>query len=413
MKTDSIEVGRVLQDSRRFTVPIYQRQYAWREDRLQPFLDDLFGKATELMDSIPRFQHYMGALILSPGADGYSVGQLSTVQVVDGQQRLTTFLLFLAALRSVAEEKGVASLVERLEVYIFHDARMAPPDASLADRARLLPTPSDREIFSDLLTKDLDSVRSLHPEYFYKNGSSKIGASPRALLAFLYFRHQIVEWTEFGSLKSENEGLIIATEEVNEQEASKVEHQRLKSLADALLVQFKLVIISLEDGDDAQVIFETLNSRGEPLLAMDLVRNNIFHRAQAQGEAPEKLFETRWKPYDDPFWKADAPRAKPKRPRIDHFLSFALTAQTGQETSLRELYAEYRAFARPRGQSRFDTVEAELDALLRFNSTYESLERLEGDPDLSWLGSGLVDQSQKMTVAARAMAERKTVGHRS
>ena len=32
MKTDSIEVGRVLQDSRKFTVPIYQRQYAWKED---------------------------------------------------------------------------------------------------------------------------------------------------------------------------------------------------------------------------------------------------------------------------------------------------------------------------------------------------------------------------------------------
>jgi len=157
----------------------------------------------------------------------------------------------------------------------------------------------------------------------------------------------------------------------------------------ALLIQFKLVIINLEEGDDAQVIFETLNSRGEPLLAMDLVRNNIFHRAEAQGEQAEGLFESRWKPFDQLFWKEDAPRAKPKRPRIDHFLSHALTAQTGEETSLRELYAEYRAYARPKGKARFATVGEELDALLRFNPVYEALEKGTGDADVAWLGRKL------------------------
>jgi uncharacterized protein with ParB-like and HNH nuclease domain len=49
--------------------------------------------------------------------------------------------------------------------------------------------------------------------------------------------------------------------------------------------------------DDAQVIFETLNERGEPLLAADLVRNNIFHRADAAKEKAEKLFASYWKPF--------------------------------------------------------------------------------------------------------------------
>ena len=122
---------------------------------------------------------------------------------------------------------------------------------------------------------------------------------------------------------------------------------------------------------------------------MDLVRNNIFHRAEALGESPQQLFETRWKPFDAHFWKEDAPRAKPKRPRIDHFLSYALTAQTGHETSLRELYAEYRQFTRPKGKARFETVSEELDALLRFNPIYEALETGRGDPDVAWLGRKL------------------------
>ena len=51
----------------------------------------------------------------------------------------------------------------------------------------------------------------------------------------------------------------------------------------------KLVVITLGEGDDAQVIFETLNSKGQPLLAMDLVRNNIFYRAEKQSAATDEL----------------------------------------------------------------------------------------------------------------------------
>jgi hypothetical protein len=101
------------------------------------------------------------------------------------------------------------------------------------------------------------------------------------------------------------------------------------------------------------------------------------------------LFEAQWKSFVDPFWKTDAPRAKPKRPRIDHFLSHALTAQTGEETSLRELYAEYRAFARPKGKPRFPSVEAELGALTSFAPIYRTLEEGGEDPDLASLGTKL------------------------
>ena len=66
---------------------------------------------------------------------------------------------------------------------------------------------------------------------------------------------------------------------------------RLDALWEALIEEFKIVEIRLEEGDDAQVIFETLNERGEPLLAADLVRNNIFHRADAEGN-PRKSFST-------------------------------------------------------------------------------------------------------------------------
>jgi uncharacterized protein with ParB-like and HNH nuclease domain len=394
MDTKSIEVGLVLQDNRRFTVPIYQRQYAWDEKRLQPFWDDVVAKAEELLIGPPRFQHYMGALILAPGADGYSVGRTPTVQIVDGQQRLTTFQLFLAALRDVAVRLGLEDIAADLGIYAFNDARGTKESPDLGKRLKLIPTPSDRELFKVLMTQGLKAVARDYPAYFYKNGNVNAGNAPRALLAFLYFQQKIDDYVRLGLQDSGDEGeeaTQVITEAAEVDANAELVTTRLKNLADALLLQFKLVVITLEEKDDAQVIFETLNSRGEPLLAMDLVRNNIFHRAELQedGTNAEELFEKKWKPFDTRFWKDDAPRAKPKRPRIDHFLSHALTAQTGHETSMREIYAEYRAFTRPKGKQRFETVEAELDALLQFKPTYEALEQGGPSESLTWLGKKL------------------------
>ena len=58
---------------------------------------------------------------------------------------------------------------------------------------------------------------------------------------------------------------------------------RLTALSAALLEDFRVIVITLGAEDDAQVIFETLNSGGEPLAAMDLVHNDVFHRATRAG----------------------------------------------------------------------------------------------------------------------------------
>ena len=368
----------VLGDQRRFVVPIYQRQYSWREPRLSPFWDDVVAKAEEVLNGQPKFNHFMGALILAPGGDGFTIGSTPKVQVVDGQQRLTTFQLFLAAVREVATRFDMLELTSMVQNYLF-----VPPMAGDKDpdaRFRLVPTPEDKAIFHLIIEGGLPAVKQHHPNFFYKNGN--LAGGPNALKAFDFFIWKISEYAKVG-LIDEDDPQVVTNDE-----AVEAPRWRMQALLTALLNHLKLVVITLSDNDDAQVIFETLNSQAEPLLAMDLVRNNIFQRATAQGESAEKLFESKWKPFDQDanFWKADSPRAKPKRPRIDHFLSHALTAQTGAETSLRELYAEYRNFTRPKGKPRFATVAEELDALTVFRPVYHSLEVGGGDDLLSRLG---------------------------
>ena len=69
-----------------------------------------------------------------------------------------------------------------------------------------------------------------------------------------------------------------------------------------------------------------------------------------------------WESFGDAWWRMPVLNARPRRPRIDHFLVNLLTAETGERTTVRELYAEYRARATPNRRPHFEAVEEELIA---------------------------------------------------
>ena len=70
--------------------------------------------------------------------------------------------------------------------------------------------------------------------------------------------------------------------------------------------QLQVVSINLQEGDDAQVIFETLNARGTPLLEMDNVKNTLFHRAAQQGADVQDLNDMVWQPQlGDVYWRKE------------------------------------------------------------------------------------------------------------
>ena len=140
MQADDHPVEVILKEGRRFMVPLYQRKYQWADSRLVPFWEDVAAKAEEVLDGKSKFQHYMGALILSPIGEAAQIGVTPKVQIVDGQQRLTTFQLFLAALREVAREHSYAELIKHVEGYLFNQLRSK--DGDPLTRFKLTPTPS-------------------------------------------------------------------------------------------------------------------------------------------------------------------------------------------------------------------------------------------------------------------------------
>ena len=402
MDAREFKVEDILKREARFMVPLYQRQYQWHDHRsyggrTEAFWKDVSAKAVEVLEGAARFDHYMGALLLAPDNTHREFGMLPVVLVVDGQQRLTTFMLLLAALREVAREHECAGLVETTAEYLFNRPGSADSDPNA--RYKLMPTPADRAVFLDVLDKQLAEVRQAQGSAYW-GGRVPQNTQRRALRAFEFFRSQIATFVATGLGDEEDIDFDTESQEDTGMAPGADVERRLGALLEALVFRLKLIVITLGEDDDAQVIFETLNSRGEPLLAMDLVRNNIFHRAQAEvrvagggRQRVEELYRDFWTPFDAGWWRERAPNARPVRPRIDHFLAHVLTAETGDRITVRELYAEYRSWACPDGRSRFAKVDDELAVLQRYTRTYETLEARprvrEADETIAWLGRRL------------------------
>ena len=389
MQADDHAVEEILAEGRRFMVPLYQRKYQWNDTQLIPFWDDVEAKAIEVLEGESRFQHYMGALILAPIGEAAQIGVTPRVQIVDGQQRLTTFQLFLAALREVACKHKCEDVAEHVRDYLFN--KLKSKDADKFARFKVTPTPSDQEIFHDIVEEKYSTIRCRYEKYYW-GGRVPKNTQFRALRAYVEFYRLIDHFAQFGSAElRDDDELDGETPTIgDETDTNEAFQSRLEAILTALLNRMKLVVITLGEDDDAQVIFETLNSKGQPLLAMDLVRNNIFYRAEKEETEVEDLYHELWDPFDHAWWKDRAPFARPTRPRIDHFLTHVLAAETGQKISMRELYAEYRAFAVPKGKPRFEKIKHELQLLDAYSPIYETLEgRLDEDKDLYWLGRKL------------------------
>ena len=372
MKTNVKNIESILGEARVYLIPIYQRKYQWGEKQLEAFWQDVAGKASDVLEGPARFEHYMGALILS--SDDSDIGKTPQRLVIDGQQRLTTFQLFLAALREVSRKyEANDKFIKSIDEYLLNKTKSDDPDDACY---KIWPTDSDKEIIHDIIRLEADKLDIAYRGLYYGKRVPKNTPQP-AFLAYDRFR----KWIDLFAIDRDNE------QEEYQPDIDSIE-KRLQALLEALLKHLKLVTISLENNDDAQVIFETLNSKGKPLLAMDLVKNNVFHRAKS--DDAKTLYAQYWKPFDDVWWQEKAPNARPAQQRIDHFLTNYLVAETGHSISHRELYSEYKAFVTPSGVRPFENVEAELECLGVYASVYENLEGNKNDSDaLVWFGRKL------------------------
>ena len=127
MKPYTRSIIELFDGKKRFLIPLYQRQYAWRaHPQLELLWEDIKRSVDRLMvDRSSLTPHFMGAMVI---AQLKTFGkQVQAYEIIDGQQRLTTFQLFLAALRDTAKKYNSRYDIE-LQKYLLNDGVMENPE---------------------------------------------------------------------------------------------------------------------------------------------------------------------------------------------------------------------------------------------------------------------------------------------
>ena len=243
MKAHETILQPVLEGTKQYIVPLFQRTYSWKSDNWKTLWDDLLS----LYTSESARKHFLGALVSMP-VDMTPAG-VNKFLLIDGQQRITTLFLILAAIRDIAITKDDGNLSYQInELYLIN--KWAEGTNSL----KLFPSQTDREQFSKIIHRkdDLDSNNN-------------------AVKAFRYF-------------KSKLEGKDSSGKQID-----------LKRMHTTLVQEIMVVNIVLDKEENPYLIFESLNAKGEPLTQADLVRNYILMRITNSDEQ-EVAYRDFWMP---------------------------------------------------------------------------------------------------------------------
>ena len=236
---------KLLEGTKQYQVPLYQRTYSWKTDQFSRLWEDLVKLAEDRGDRGAAATHFIGSLVLAPTPSIAPTG-LQEFLVVDGQQRLTTLTLLLAGIRDHRAETENPSHEERInEKYLINKWEEGQP-------LKLLPTQADRASYVACLR------RTPHA-----GDGDPIGA------AYRFFRARLVE------LDDPDDDLDI---------------QRLE---EAVIAGLSVVCVTAQHGDNVHRIFESLNNTGLRLTQGDLIRNYLFMRMPESGE---HVYHSHWLP---------------------------------------------------------------------------------------------------------------------
>lgn len=312
MKTDTLRFRDLLQKDIRLVVPLFQRPYVWNQkDQWEPLWEDIRNIAENILSDRFRRPHFLGAIVLEQVNTG--AGEVEQRLVIDGQQRLTTAQIILEAFHDLCHELGTANARAAL-------AKMTRIDDPMADEGcglfKVLPTTVDQAAFR--LVMEAGTAGEVHAAI---EADPSLASRP-IVQGYLYFSETIREWLDQDGDRD----------------------KRITALLNALRDHMRFVVIDLEDEDDAQLIFETLNARGTPLLPTDLVKNFVFHRARLEQLKLQPLYDKYWASFDewDHWWRMQVGRGHAQRARIDLFLQAFLTMQTRAEVPVTHVYAVCR-----------------------------------------------------------------------
>lgn len=250
MKASETSLRNLLEGTKQFQIPLFQRPYSWEKENWETLWADVMSL---YMGEVEGF-YFLGPIVTQAVA-GTAEG-ISPFIVIDGQQRLTTLTILLATLRNYLKKIDPQIAVELYELYLINKFKKDD------DFYKVLPTQADREVYKSIIqgkqNKELKKEGKLYEAYKFFSERLKKPEPEYNLLEY--------------------------------------DHAKFKTI---LLESLLLVNITSDDRDNPYLIFESLNNKGQELTQADLVRNYIFMRLPH--DQREEVYNKDWLPLQNEF----------------------------------------------------------------------------------------------------------------
>ena len=312
MKTDILTPKTLFQQEIRYTIPLFQRPYVWTQDeQWEPLWDDVRNVAETYLEELEQcdgnaveaekatMNHFLGTVVVQQVPT--AVRDIDRREVIDGQQRMTTLQLLLDATQQICEKLELTQNSYGLSRLVANDERLIKAENS-HHVFKLWPTRTDREAFRHAMDNGL-AVNDFEESLIVQ--------------AHDFFQLQVAEWL---------------------QEQSDELPSRADALETAMTAMLQVIVIDLDDKEDPNLIFETLNARGTPLEQSDLVKNFVISQSGETGDEDSRI----WGTLDDPWWRREVRQGRLLRPRLDMLLNYWLAMRTGEDVSPSKVFDTFR-----------------------------------------------------------------------
>ena len=297
----------ILNGNKQFLIPVYQRYYSWETEQCSRLWKDIVD-----MQKKGKIGHFVGSIV-NIAEQAMPTG-VQKYMIIDGQQRLTTLSLLLIALRNYAEEHPEDGTINARRI----DNMLLKNEYEEGDeRYKLLLTETDRDLLISLVEKKPISDPGLS----------------RILPNYTFFVGKIADM-----------------------------ELQPKDIYEAI-GKLQIVNITLDrEVDDAQAIFESLNSTGKELSESDLIRNYVLMGLEASEQ--QYVYEHMWRPMEQLF-------DYEKRDSVmDSFFRDYLTMKTTRIPKIDRVYEGFKVYHL---NCEFSTIRELCDDLLTYATYYTNM----------------------------------------
>lgn len=324
-------LNKLLNTSRQFIVPIFQRNYSWQKSQYEQLWFDIL-RASKFKE---KQNHFIGSIVYIDM--GTPAGRPQQLLLIDGQQRLTTISILLCAIKDYVQkfnlETKLINLAKIKNQFLYNS------DEIDEDRYKLLLNVQDKETYIKLIDNTIFTVNK---------------PATNIIKCYEFFYERIEDFIkQYGQIDEIYAGIF----------------------------KLSLVSISLDkDSDNPQMIFESMNSTGKDLSQTDLLRNYLL--MDLTPEKQTRLYKTYWKSMEELFgegiYKNDVNK-------FDYFIRDFLTlkSDTGYICKINNVYENFKRYYLDNNCEKF-VVLKDLFTYAKYYACIDLLQEKDDELKLYW-----------------------------